>query len=114
VAVQALVTLNDTAFIEMAQALARKMHAAGATTDERIAHGLQRALIRPAKSEELAVLKELFEARRKHFEANADDAKKFATDPLGALPDGMDVKDLAALTAVANVILNLDEFLMRN
>ena len=33
---QALVTLNDTAFVEMAQSLARKMHAAGKTTDERI------------------------------------------------------------------------------
>jgi hypothetical protein len=111
---QALVTLNDTAYVEMAQSLARKMHAAGKTTDERIAHGLNRALIRDAKPEEVAILKELFETRFKHYEANADEAKKLATDPLGPLPEGTSVAELAALTAVANVILNLDEFLTRN
>jgi mono/diheme cytochrome c family protein/cell division protein FtsB len=111
---QALVTLNDTSFVEMAQALARKMHAAGKTTDDRIAHGLLRALVRPAKAEEVAVLKELYAARLKHYEVNPDEAKKLATDPLGPAPDGMNVIELAALTAVANVILNLDEFLMRN
>jgi hypothetical protein len=110
---QALVTLNDTAFVEMAQALARNMHAAGAKLEERIGHGLQRALIRPAKAEEVAVLKELYAARLKHYQANPEEAKKLATDPLGPAPDGMNVNELAALTAVANVILNLDEFLMR-
>jgi hypothetical protein len=36
-----------------------------------------------------------------------------ATDPLGALPEGMDAVEMAAWTVVANAILNLDEFLMR-
>ncbi len=40
-------------------------------------------------------------------------AKQLATDPLGPLPEGWDAVELAALTAVANVILNLDEFLTR-
>lgn len=111
---QALVTLNDAAFVEMAQALARKMYGSGATIEERIAHGLKRALVRDAKPEEVAILKELFEARLKHYEATPDEAKKLATDPLGPLPEGMSVGELAALTAVANVILNLDEFLTRN
>jgi hypothetical protein len=29
------------------------------------------------------------------------------------VPDGVDIAELAALTAVCNVILNLDEFLTR-
>jgi hypothetical protein len=111
---QALVTLNDTAFVETAQALARQMFAAGKTPEERIARGLERALVRPAKPDEVAVLKELYDARRKHYEAHADEATKLATDPLGPAPNGMPVSDLAALTAVANVILNLDEFLTKN
>jgi len=37
-----------------------------------------------------------------------------ATDPLGPLPQGWDAAELAALTSVSNVILNLDEFLTRN
>jgi hypothetical protein len=111
---QALVTLNDTAFVEMAQSLARRMHAAGKTPAERIAHGLERALVRPAKPGEVAVLKELYETRLKHYATHPDDAKAFATNPLGPLLETMPVAELAALTAVANVILNLDDFLTRN
>src|SRR5919199_4185822 len=48
---QALATLNDEAFVEMAQAVARKMHAAGKTPEERIARGLEWALVRPAKAD---------------------------------------------------------------
>ena len=36
-----------------------------------------------------------------------------ATDPLGPLPPGMNAAELAAMTNVANVILNLDEFLTK-
>lgn len=108
---QALVTLNDTAFVEMAQALARKMHAAGKGVDERIAFGMERALVRPAKPAEVKVLRELFESRLKYYEDHPDEAKKLAAEPLGPVPDGTSIQELAALTAVANVILNLDEFL---
>ena len=73
------------------------------TPDEQIAYGLQRALIRPAKPEEVAVLKNLYDARREHYAAHPDEAKKLAPDT-----------ELAALTAVGNVILNLDEFLTKN
>jgi hypothetical protein len=111
---QALVTLNDTAFVEMAQALARKMHVGGKSVDEQIALGLQRALVRLAKPEEVTVLRELYEARLKFYADHPDKSKKLATDPLGPISAGESVADLAALTAVANVILNLDEFLTRN
>ncbi|MFN5950833.1 MAG: hypothetical protein ACK43N_20245 [Pirellulaceae bacterium] len=37
---------------------------------------------------------------------------RLATDPIGPLPGGLDPVDAAAMTAVANVILNLDEVLM--
>jgi hypothetical protein len=42
-----------------------------------------------------------------------EEAKRLATDPLGPLPEGADAIELAAWTALANVLLNLDETLMR-
>ena len=40
-------------------------------------------------------------------------AKKMATDPLGPAPKDADLADLASLTVAANVLLNLDEILMK-
>ncbi len=113
---QALVTLNDPAYIEAAQALARRMvkEAVSAKLEDRLALGLQLALIRPARPNEIATLTKLFDSRRAHYETHPAEAVKFATDPLGPLPAGQTATDLAALTAVANVILNLDEFVTRN
>jgi hypothetical protein len=36
-----------------------------------------------------------------------------ATNPIGPVPSGADVADLAAWTTVAGVLLNLDETLMK-
>ena len=113
---QALVTLNDPAYIEAAQALARRMvkETTSNALEDRLALGLQLALTRPARPNEIATLTKLFDSRRAHYETHPAEALKFATDPLGSLPEGQSTADLAALTAVANVILNLDEFVTRN
>ena len=113
---QALVTLNDPAYIEAAQALSRRMvkEAASNTLADRLALGLQLALTRPARPNEIAALTKLFASRHAHYETHPDEALQFATNPLGPLPEGQTATDLAALTAVANVILNLDEFVTKN
>ncbi|MFO0910754.1 MAG: PSD1 and planctomycete cytochrome C domain-containing protein [Isosphaeraceae bacterium] len=112
---QALVTLNDPAFVEAAQALARRMAREGGDTPAgRIARGLQLALVRQPNPREVEALVSLYQRRLAAFRANPGDARAFATDPLGPLPPGSDAADLAALTAVGNVILNLDEFLSHN
>ena len=36
-----------------------------------------------------------------------------ATKPIGAAPEGVDVAELAAWTLVGNVLLNMDETLMK-
>jgi len=113
---QALVTLNDPAYIEAAQALARRMvkEAASNKIDDRIAVGMQLALLRPARPNEITALTKLFDSRRAHYATHFDEAVQLATNPLGPLPAGQDAADLAALTAIGNVILNLDEFVTRN
>lgn len=112
---QALVTLNDQVYVEAAQHLARRMATeGGATVDSRIAWALERTLLRPARPREVQVLAELYRKRLEHYRIATDAARLFVTDPLGPAPEGADVAELAAYTAVCNVILNLDEFLTRS
>jgi hypothetical protein len=108
---QALVTMNDPVFVEAAQGLARRM-AIDATTEDQIATGIRLALIREPRGDEIARLRDLHDQLLTHFQADAAAAISMAENPLGKLPEGMQPASLAALTVVANVILNLDEFLM--
>lgn len=112
---QAFVTLNDPAFVECAQAFARRMLQAGGATDlERVTFGLEVALARPAESPAVAALVELVEAERQRFRADPSAAASLATDPLGALPEGVEPVEAAAYTVVANVLLNMDAFLTKD
>jgi len=110
---QALVTLNDPVHVEAAQSLARRMAAAEGTIGDKLAHGFRRCVARPPRDAERARLEQLFETARQHFAQAPDRAAQFATDPLGPLADGADAIELAAWTLVGNVLLNLDEMLMK-
>ncbi len=110
---QALVTLNDPVYIEAAQALAREMQKHGESPEAKIEFALSRTLCRTIESSEVEVLKKLHEKAIVLLRERPEEAKKLATEPLGPVADGQDVIDMAAWTAVANAILNLDEFLMR-
>jgi hypothetical protein len=93
---QALVTLNDQVYVEAAQALARRIAAAPGGTTERLNFALA-----------------LFEESRAEFAKRPAKATELATNPLGPAPKGVEVADLAAWTVVSNVLLNLDEMLMK-
>ncbi|MEM9021518.1 MAG: DUF1553 domain-containing protein [Planctomycetota bacterium] len=109
---QALVTLNDPVYIEAAQGLARRViEQARDDFDARIALAFERALARPAREAEVAVLREVYDAALADYRDNPEAATAMATDPRGPLPEGMDAADAAAMTVVGNVILNLDEFI---
>jgi hypothetical protein len=111
---QALVTLNDPVFIETAQALARKVVGEGGKApDERIRFAFQRALSRDPSAKEMDRLRHLIQETTAAFEQDAGRAKQMATDALGPLPAGADPKELATWTVFCNVVLNLDEALMR-
>jgi len=111
---QALVTLNDPVYIEAAQALGRNMFKASDDSNAvRIEYGLKKALCRPIRPDEIEILQKLYEKAVAIFKSQPEAAKKMATEPLGALPESLDVAEMAAWTVVANAILNLDEFLMR-
>jgi hypothetical protein len=110
---QALVTMNDPVYVEAAQSLARKMISSGETIPDQLKSGFELCLSRPPTKQELDRLVQLFEQVRVRYAEDAELARKMATDPIGAVPEGADVADLAALTVAGNVLLNLDEMLMK-
>src|SRR5262249_13421737 len=111
---QALVTLNDEVYVEAAQALARRaVKEGGATIAVRATFAFRRCLVRPPRPEELSRLVQLFEEAKAALASDGRKANQLATMPLGPVPAGMDVTELAAWTVVANVVLNLDETVMK-
>jgi hypothetical protein len=110
---QALVTLNDPVYVEAAQSLARRMAQTSGSTPAKVTYGFELCLSRLPRENELERLVKLYDEAREDYAKDQENAKKFATDPLGPDYTGIDVASLAALTAVGNVLLNLDETLMR-
>ncbi|MFM7593396.1 MAG: PSD1 and planctomycete cytochrome C domain-containing protein, partial [Isosphaeraceae bacterium] len=112
---QALVTLNDSVYVEAAQALARRAIRESAAPDIRskISSAVAMALLRPATAAEVDSLVRLYDEQLAWYSQKPAEAEKMATLPLGPLPQGLNAAELAAMTNVANVILNLDEFLTK-
>jgi hypothetical protein len=110
---QALVTLNDPVYIEAAQALARRMNETGPAPADKARDGFLLCLSRPPTKAELSKTLELYENARKRFVSDPDKAEDVATKPIGPALEGADVAELAAWTLVGNVLLNLDETLMK-
>ncbi|MFO0905957.1 MAG: DUF1553 domain-containing protein [Pirellulales bacterium] len=111
---QALVTLNDPVYIEAAQALGRRAIAEGGSTLEaQLTYAFRLCLARPPQPVELQRLAALHAQATQRFQKETEAAKKMATEPLGPPPANVDVPTLAAWTVTANVILNLDETLMK-
>jgi mono/diheme cytochrome c family protein len=111
---QALVTLNDPVYVEASQALARKVVAEGGPDARaRAIFAFRTCLSRPPQDDELNRLVALYEKTVARLRPQPEKAKKLATEPLGPVDKGQDVTELAAWTVIGNVLLNLDEMLMK-
>ena len=111
---QAFVTLNDPVFIEANQALARRIVSEGAgDIASRLSFVFKLCLSREPSAKEAAALTKLHDEALVSYKTDAASATAMATDPLGPAPKGADIAELAAWTTVANVVMNLDEFVMR-
>ena len=113
---QALVTLNDPVYVEAAVSLARKMYKV-AKSENNVLSGLQEGfklcLSRTAKEDELGKISKLFNQSLKHYENNPELADLMTGNLMDKNNDSFKNSRLAALTVVGNVLLNLDEFLMK-
>ncbi len=110
---QALVTLNDPVYIEAAQALSRRMVEQKGTVVNMIKHGFQLCLSRPPNEVETSRLIAFYDSTRIKYAADRKLAQEMATNPIGPVPKDVDIVELATLTVVSNILLNLDETLMK-
>jgi hypothetical protein len=100
---QALTLLNDSVFVEAAQALGRSAAARQSSVEERATDLFRRCLVRPPSGQELKMLVDFYHAQKKRFDSKEVDAATIAG------PGEGDAMERAAWTAVARVLLNLDE-----
>ncbi len=112
---QALQLLNDVQHVEAARCVAERMcREGGSSPSDRIAYGFRLVLARPAEPGELQELVRFFEDQRRAFAERPQDAEQLIR--YGESPPQFNgsAVDLAAYTLVANLLLNLDETIMRN
>ena len=108
---QALTLANDRAFFEFAQILAEQiLKSAGPTDSQRMVYAVQRTLSRTPTDFERSRLQDFLEKQRQWYQTHAEQAK-IAAPPY--IPPDNTVAEAAAWTAVARVLLNLDEFITR-
>lgn len=109
---QALVTLNDTQFVEAARNLAQHaMVQGGKDFDNRINFMGERVLSRPFRPEEIAVAQSAYADLLGYYQSHADEAKQLLA--VGESPHDLSLNpaEHAAWTMLANQIMNLDEAL---
>lgn len=107
---QSLVLMNDPVYVEAARGLAQRVLAEEPSNlSKRLELAFRHTLGRVPVTEEMAVLQETYEQQHANFSKDTSGAE--ALTKIGELPapEGVSKTDLAALMAVANVLLNLNE-----
>ena len=107
---QALVTLNEPLFLECARALARRaVDESGPSDAERLERAFRLCLSRSPTIAEADVLLGLLHRQADRFDSSEADPAALLDLDDGDCPEGANPAELAAWTAVARVLLNLDE-----
>ncbi len=110
---QALVSLNESEFVECAQALAKKALRDGGRTDaERVTYAFRRALSRQPSPDEKNELLALLDKEKQRIAEGWVNPLQLAggrDEKPADLPAGATPTQLAAYTVVSRVLLNLDE-----
>ncbi len=107
---QALELLNDLTYVEAARRLAEIMLTEGGRTpEERIRYAFRRATARAPGSRELQALARGLARYRQIFASDKEAALRYVRHGESPIDARLDPAELAACTATAEVILNLDE-----
>jgi hypothetical protein len=107
---QALALLNDTTYVEAARHLAQRMiDEAGPQVRERVRHGFRLVTGRYPNEREETILLDGLREYISAFGGAAEEAEQFVAQGKSPVPEDADKARLAAFTALASALLNLDE-----
>jgi hypothetical protein len=106
---QALTTLNDSAYFVMARNFAFKMQTLDKDVNKQISKGYEAMFFKPISGNRLSALTELYTVSRNKFAKD----EKAALEIIGT-KDTQPKPETAALVMVANAMLNLDEWVNKN
>jgi hypothetical protein len=103
---QALVTLNDSSFVVASRFFAKRMSSRKGDVRDKISEGYKMLLFHPIADKKLAVLANLYNESLSEFQKDKLKPEKLIGEK-NATPE------LAAMTVVANALLNLDEIITK-
>lgn len=106
---QALVLLNDPTYVEAARKLAERVMLAADHDATRIELAFRIVLARLPGDSEKATLQEILATARTHFKTNSTASEEFLSVGNSPRETSLNSADLAAWSAVMNVVMNLDE-----
>ncbi len=110
---QALSLLNEVTFVEAARKLAEQSLRQPGDNDAKLAWTFRKVVRRDATPAELSVLRKGLDKRLATYAADATLAPKLLAQGLSPAATDLDRNQLAAWTATANILLNLDETVTR-
>ena len=108
---QALATLNDPQFVEAARHLAEFALTPNRRPEEALDAMAERLLARPLNAKERAIVEQTLREMQSFYERQPEAAKALLTAGDSKPSDKIAAPQLAAMTMVANQLMNLDEVL---
>jgi len=109
---QALVTMNDTQFVEAARVLAQNaIQTSGKTFEARLDFVTERVLARPFRPEEVAATESAYNDLLTYYRAHPDEAVSLLQVGESKPNPSLDKAEHAAWTLLTNQVMNLDEAL---
>jgi hypothetical protein len=108
---QALATMNGTQYVEAARHLAESALHTAPTWDARLDYITNRTLARPFDLKERAIAKQSYREFLNHYDSKTADAKRLIGVGEHESDPNLNPAELAAMTMLANEVLNLDEVL---
>ena len=112
---QSLNLMNDVTFLEAARKMAERMMRDGRNNPaDRIGYGFELATAHQPSQRELEILLSSFAYYRDGFQTDAASATRYLAQGEARRDTTLNAQELAAYTAVASVILNLDATLTKD